>query len=515
MIISYTNEIYLVWFLPITLIAYQICPEKHRGKILILASYAFFFIISRMLIVYIFAISLLTHYAGILIENGRLNDKWKKGKTILSVMIILLLGILLFLKYSNFIGTNFDNLINGIAHKTLVSFRPLSLVLPIGISFYTLEAVGYLLDVYWGRIEAEKKLENTMLFLCFFPKLMEGPIERYQDASKTLFLHEGIHLQNIETGGVRIFWGMLKKIVVADRLNTVVNTLYANYESYYGVVIMLCGVFYATQLYFEFSGVMDIVIGSAKLFGIELTENFRQPFFAKNASEFWQRWHITLGVWFKNYIFYPMSTSKLVKNWNKYARKKYGKGVTRAVTSALCLFPVWLANGVWHGARWSYIFYGMYYFVLILVETITEKPWKKLMERHHINMHAPWYRAGQFIKLLIIVFTGEMFFRADGLKAGLHMFRSIFAGTGFELLKNDFFLNLGIDKYDWGAVIVGIILVTVVDILIEKNIFSFEKVKDFKLPVKWSVYYALIFSVIIFGAYGQGYRAVDLIYAGF
>ena len=210
-----------------------------------------------------------------------------------------------------------------------------------------------------------------------------------------------------------------------------------------------------------------------------------------------------------------MSTSSLVKKWTKTGRKKFGKGLTRAVTAALCLFPVWMANGIWHGAKWSYIFYGLYYFCIILFETVTEPYWKKGMEKLHINMAAPWYRAGQRVKLLCIVFTGEMFFRAENLHVGVHMFRSIFTGSGMAELKGHLLLNVGIDIDDWNVIIAGLIVVVLYDILKELNVFSLEKLRAMKLPVRWSAYYALIFSVIIFGAYGEGYQAIDLIYAGF
>ena len=510
--ITYTNEVYLVWFLPLCLLAYQLCPRRHRGKVLIGASYVFFFIISKWLLLYLAGLSILTHYLAIGIEMSR--QKGRKGKVFWWIALLVPLGILFVWKYGNFVVQNLTKLVNQAGDRSVVISYP-AVALPIGISFYTLEAVGYVCDVWWGRIKASRKLENTILFLCFFPKLMEGPICRWQDVEATMFSHENLKLDNLETGAIRIFWGLLKKIVVADRLAIVVDALYKNYASYEGLVIVLAAILYTAQLYMEFSGVMDIVIGSARLFGIRLPENFRQPFFAKNASEFWKRWHISLGVWFKNYIFYPMSTSGLVKKWNKFGRKKLGKGFTRAMTSALCLFPVWMANGVWHGARWSYIFYGMYYFVIVLAETITEPAWKKGMEKIHVNMNAPWYRFLQMLKLLAIVFTGEMFFRANGFRDGLAMFTRIFRGSGIQLLKDHLLLNLGIDKYDWIVAILGIIVVAVADILKEKGLLSLDKLKTARMPIRWSAYYALIIFVIIFGAYGDGYKAIDLIYAGF
>ena len=234
-------------------------------------------------------------------------------------------------------------------------WRPEKLLMPIGISFYTLQAIGYMTDVYWGTIQAETEIWRTALFLGFFPQIMEGPIARYSDVADTLYTGKPLEYRNVVDGYVRIFWGLFKKMVIADRMALMVNQVFDHYADYHGAVILAAAIGYVIQLYMEFSGCMDIIIGSGKLFGICLPENFRQPFCAKNPSEFWRRWHITLGAWFKAYIFYPVSVSGLVKKWNQYGRKHCGKHITRLVTSAIALFPVWVANGVWHGAQWNYI----------------------------------------------------------------------------------------------------------------------------------------------------------------
>ena len=176
--------------------------------------------------------------------------------------------------------------------------------MPIGISFYTLQAIGYMTDVYWGTIQAETEIWRTALFLGFFPQIMEGPIARYSDVADTLYTGKPLEYRNVVDGYVRIFWGLFKKMVIADRMALMVNQVFDHYADYHGAVILAAAIGYVIQLYMEFSGCMDIIIGSGKLFGICLPENFRQPFCAKNPSEFWRRWHITLGAWFKAYIFF-------------------------------------------------------------------------------------------------------------------------------------------------------------------------------------------------------------------
>ena len=520
---SYTSAIYLAIFLPVTLIAYQLTPQKHRGKVLIGASAVFFWSLSKWLIVYLAGAILVTHYTAIGIEKAReaafdatpdeIKLRQEKSKKILSLGIFLVLGTLVVLKYTNFNLMNITHLLR--AFGSSVVYKPHKILIPIGISFYTLESIGYLLDVHWGKVKAIQSLEKTTLFLGFFPKLMEGPICQYSDLEGTLFKNEPLQFENLKRGMLRIFWGMFKKIVIADRLAIIVNSIYANFAGYHGGMILVAAVGYTLQLYMEFSGVMDIVIGTAELFGIKMPENFRQPFFAKNATEFWQRWHISLGKWLKSYVFYPVSVSKTVKKWNQFGRKKIGKFWTRVGTSALALFPVWLINGFWHGPFWNYIFYGMYYFTLLLIEVSIEPTWKKWMKKIHVDMKAGWYRAGQSIKLLCIVFTGEMFFRAPGLRAGFTMFKNLFKDFSLTPIFDGTLEHYGLERMDLYVAFWGIVIVFIFDLLKEKNKLNYEEFNKLALPVRWSAYYALILAVIILGAYGEGYQAIDLIYAGF
>ena len=273
-------------------------------------------------------------------------------------------------------------------------------------------------------------------------------------------------------------------------------------------MIVVAAICYTVQLYMEFSGCMDIVIGTAKIFGVTLPENFRLPFVSKNAGEFWRRWHITLGTWFKTYIFYPVSISKPVKKWNKFATKKFGKYVAKLGVSAATLFPVWLCNGIWHGAQWGYIFYGMYYFVILLVEAALEPIVKK-------KCVGPVWDGIRMAKTWVIIFTGELFFRAERLSVGLSMFGSIFKGFTLQTLWDGSLLALGLSIPDFLCAFAFTILVAVMEHKKEAGLDYYEKLQEYRTPVRWGIYYAFIFAIIIFGAYGTGYQKVDLIYAQF
>ena len=280
-------------------------------------------------------------------------------------------------------------------------------------------------------------------------------------------------------------------------------------------MVPVASVAYTVQLFIEFSGCMDIIIGSGQLFGVTLPENFRQPFCAQSAAEFWRRWHITLGTWFKTYIFYPVSMSAPVKRWNQYGRKHFGKYVTMLGTSAMALFPVWLCNGLWHGARWSYIFYGMYYFTLILAGIAVEPVRDRILQVFHISERSVGLKFMRIAKTWLIIFTGELFFRADGLRAGIYMFRSMFRNFDLGNLTDGSLLELGMTKADLIAVVVGCVAVAVVGFIKERG--TNVRISLDRKPVfmRWSFYYVLILAVIVIAAYGDGYQAVDMIYAGF
>ena len=248
-------------------------------------------------------------------EKERRNALKEKSRKILQLGLLGTVGILVALKYTAFTVETTMQVVRYFGGNG--NFSVGRILVPIGISFYTLQAVSYLLDVYWKREKAESNFFKLFLFLIFFPTVMEGPILQWSDTKDTLYSGEPIQGENLGLGCFRIIWGLFKRMIVSDRLNTAVLMLYRPEAHYSGFMIVLTAVVTTIQLYLEFSGTIDIVIGSARIFGVKLPENFRQPFKAKSAAEFWRRWHITLGRWFKNYIFYPVTTSSLVKKWGK------------------------------------------------------------------------------------------------------------------------------------------------------------------------------------------------------
>lgn len=515
---AYHMLVYVVAFLPATILLYQLVPQKFRYIVLLCANCIFFCSFSKGLIIYLIAAILVAYFFARWIEKiGEKKSDGQKAVTkakrkVLALGIVLNLLVLVVLKYTNFFAKSFIDLTNVFGSKW--KFAPIRFLVPIGISFYTLEIISYLTDVYRGTIKAEHNFAKVALYLSFFPQTMEGPIARFSETADDLYAGRGITFNNLKFGYQRIAWGLFKKMVVADRFYYMVSYIFSNYQKLDGSIMLVGAMAYTAQLYMEFSGGMDIIIGSGQIFGITLPENFRQPFASKNASEFWRRWHITLGTFFKDYIFYPVSLAKPVKNFAKKVKNVFGRNVSKFVAPTVALFCVWICNGLWHGAQWTFIFYGMYYFVIIFIETITEAPVKKLTEKLHINRESNVYKAFQSVKLFFIVIIGEMFFRAESLKAGFIMFGKIFTDFHISYFWNHRF-KLHLDAYDLIVALVGVLVVFIVGFIRERKPGLRERIDRKILPVRWIVWYACILTVIFFGAYGSGYSVVELIYAGY
>ncbi|SHO48377.1 MBOAT family O-acyltransferase [Anaerocolumna xylanovorans] len=532
---TYNSILYIFLFLPVVLLSYQLVPKHHRPKVLLLASYVFFYSISGKLLVYLLFSTLAIHYIGLWLSYSRkeysdrkehpvneqtADDKkalkaayTRKNRGILWFGIGIQLSMLLILKYSDFFGGNINQLLKLVSSPVLLpAFK---FALPIGISFYTLQAISYLVDIYYQKIEADDNLGKLALYMAFFPLLMEGPICRYSQTAGTLYEGKPLEYKNVTFGMQRVLWGLFKKLIIADRLNMLVVTVFDKPDHYSGITIIVAAILYTFQLYADFSGCIDITIGTGEMFGVTIPENFKQPFFSKSASEFWRRWHITLGAWLKDYIFYPISLTKFVKNLGKSSRAKYGKHMGQIIPSSIALFGVWICNGLWHGTGWNYIFFGIYYFVLILLGNIFEPLIQTVAESLKINRNSGIYSALQTVKTLLIIFTGELFFRADDLGTGMRMFGSIFTGFHFNTLTNGSLLKLGLSLGDFIVVLFSLIIVLTVGILHEREISIREKIAGWNIALRWGFLYTVIVLVIIFGAYGGGYIPAKLIYAGF
>lgn len=478
-------------FVLVVVFLYYIFPKKYRYVILLLGSLIFYYLFSGKYIIFIILSSVITYFGGRLIEKYSNNKKM-----ILVISILLNLSFLLILKYNNFFGDIFNFVGINIPYKKFI--------LPIGISYYTLETISYLTDIYRKKTNSEKNYLKVLLFLVYFPQIVEGPIANYSRLSKTLFNTEKFNYDNFVSSFVLIGWGFIKKLVIADRAGIFVSKVF---ENNYGGILLIVGILlYTLQIYADFSGCIDIVSGVSELFGVKLDENFKRPFFSKSIQEFWRRWHITLGTWLKEYIFYPISLSKLNMKLNLKLRKMKSKYISRFIITAFPLFFVWFFNGMWHGASFKYVVYGLYYYVLMMIGILLEPILKKIISIFKVNTEVWSYKFFQAIRTILIVCFGMFLFRVDS-----------FAQMGVMLHSkaSTALFSLGLKKADFALLMVGILVMLVVGVMQEFNINIREELQKQNLIFKWLVYYIIIFSIIIFGIYGKGYDAASFIYGGF
>lgn len=525
---SYLKFTYILLVVALVFI-YNFTPKKIKPVILLAASLSFFAFVSHKLIIFL-CLSILSIYIGGIElnkmddkknklvkelvdkeEKKKIKNKYKLKKKIILILIILFnLSFLFYYKYLNFFGTNIELLLSKFG--TNIDFKIIKHIAPIGISYYTLQAIAYITDVYNEKIKADKNIFRMSLFMSFFPQIMEGPIARYSDTAEDLYKRENVTRENFSKGMLRMLYGMFKKLIVADRLNGIVKVVFGNHMMFGSLSTFIAIASYTVMLYMEFSGTMDVVIGTGEVFGVKMPENFRQPFFSKNVSEFWTRWHISLGAWFKDYIFYPVSLSKPMKKLTIKARKGLGNHFGPLISGSIALFSVWFLNGLWHGAGYTYLFFGMYHFVMILLGNIFTPLVVKICDKLNINRSNIFYRIFQSVKMTIIVFFGELFFRAPTIKIGISMFKRIF--SNIKTTSGEF-TSFRLDFKDLTVLIIGIIVVFVISILKEKNVNIRDKFMEQKTLTRWLIFYAIIIIVFIFGAYGKGYVPVDPIYADF
>lgn len=528
---SFFSLEYLAFFLPAAILVYAIFPRSKRRYVLLAESLCFFWLISGKLVAYLILTAFSMHWFGMWIDRiYRRRDEiaaslerserravkkqyTKKARCVLAFAAVLHIGTLLLLKYSAFAVGNLNSLFELFGAEQRIAVP--NYALPIGLSFFTLQAVSYIVDVYREKVNADENLCRLALWISFFPQIIEGPICRYSQTADRLWQCEGIKFDNMTLGIQRILFGMLKKIVVADRLNSFVSNVFTDYKDYGGGIIALAAVCYTIQLYMDFSGSMDAVAGTAQIFGIEMPENFKRPFFSKTITEFWKRWHISLGEWFRDYLFYPVTMSKPMQSLTKSARKKLGNHFGPLIAGSIALFCVWFCNGLWHGAAWNYIFFGLYHFALILTGRLLAPLINAVNGRLHIDPQKRPYRIMQIIRSDILIVIGELFFRADGVRAGLYMFKKAVTDFSFSDFSPELFGQLGIDYSDFLIVGVTVAIVFAVGLINEKGICIRKELKSKNVALRWSVIYAMIMFIVIFGAYGVGYMSVDPMYADF
>lgn len=518
-------------FLVAIVLLYFVMPKKIRWIVLLLGSYIYYFLSSAELSIFLI-ITTVSIYLATLYMNKidiktkdncsgkekdvrkKLKEKAKKDKKIILILTIIInFGILSVLKYGNFISENLNRIIHLFSNNVSIPLR--EIVLPLGISYYTLQAISYVVDVYRGKYNAEKNFGKVALFLSFFPQMIEGPIGKFDELADQLYEPHEFDYTRIKFALQLMLWGLFKKMVIADRAALYVNEVFGNYSEYSGIIIVMAVILYTLQIYAEFSGCIDIVRGIGQVFGITMAENFKRPFFSKNIQEFWRRWHITLGAWLREYIFYPVSFSKACINLTSWSKKVFKGNIIKLIPAAFALFFVWFGNGIWHGASWKYIFYGLYYYILTMLGMLCEPLFAKIIEKLKIKTESFGYRVWQMIRTTTIVLIGMLIFRAHRLKEAWIIFKSIFTFDNIGKLFNGELFKIGFNTSDFVVLVIGAIIMFVVGLFQEKGYNLREKISKQNIIFRWTLYYVAIFSIIILGIYGKGYSASSFIYGQF
>ena len=501
-------------FLAANILCYYLLPKKVRWTCLLGFSIFFFLLSSRPVTgLYLLGCILITHFCSISISDRRENSP-DKAKRLLIMGIAADLSMLALLKYNGFFFLHYNALASLLHFPQTI--HELNWAAPLGISFYTLQAIGMMIDSYWGIIIPERNLLKNALFVCYYPQLTSGPIARYDEMRQTLFSEQNFSWENVTGGLQRMLWGLFKKLVLSSRLALIVNAIYADTENYNGFFIWIAAALFMLQLYTDFSGCMDIIIGMSETFGVLLPENFRTPFFSRSVQEFWQRWHISLGAFMRDYVMYPILRTRCWMKLTKAVKARFGKKAAKQIPAYLAMLIVWLLIGLWHGGAYKYIIgQGLWFWLCITIGQAGEPLWKKLRDFFKVRPESFSWRLFQSLRTFCLVAFGNIFFRASSLKAAVNTIRIGFTSVPNPWIFFDGSLSrFGISSKEITLTFFGLLVLLLVSALQESGSVR-EKINRQNIWFRWGIWLILLFAVIIFGKYGPGYRAEEFIYRGF
>lgn len=400
--------------------------------------------------------------------------------------------------------------------KTAFSDGPfsfMSFMLPMGISFYMFQSAGYVIDVYRGVAKAEKNPLKLALFVAYFPQLVQGPISRFNDLSASLLTPHAFNARQISFGLQRVLWGYFKKLVLADRILPAVQTLVGAPEEYQGVYMLLVAVFYSIQIYGDFTGGIDITIGLSQTLGIQVTENFNRPFFSKNTAEYWRRWHITLGTWFKDYVFYPLSVCTPMLKLAKASRKRLGDGFGKRVPVYISSLVTWLITGVWHGFQLHFAVWGLANCFVIVASQELEPLYARFHHRFHIG-HTTAYRAFEVLRTFMLMSVIRMLDWYNDVALYFTQYATVFYKWNWQVLWDGSLLHIGLSAADYVILAAGVLLAFAVSML-QRSGSVREKLEHKPAVLRYALIALLFFAVLLFGAYGMDYDASQFIYNQF
>ena len=523
---SFTSVSFLL-LLAVTLAVYFVLPKKWRWTALLAASVIFYAAAVVKLLAFLLFATLSTYFAGLWL--GRLTDARKKAvaevkanggsasavnstyrkkkHAVAALALCLNFGILAVLKYLDPLLDDWNLLFPG--HAVIAP----KLLLPLGISFYTFQSAGYLIDLVREKYPACKNLGKYALFVSFFPQITQGPIGRYDKLAPQFDTLPGFSAEHLRSGIQLALWGVFKKLVIADRAAVIVNTVFSG-QGYGGVIVFFAALVYGIQIYCDFSGGIDMARGVAQMFGVDLAENFRRPYLAASLADYWRRWHITLGEWMREYVFYSITFSPRFARFSKRIRGSLKGRAGKVLPTALATFVVFFLIGLWHGGSTKYLFFGVYNGVIITFSQLMEGPYTSLKKRLRIKPSAPW-NLFAILRTLLLVTLGRYFTRADNLSSALELLTVTFAHPGLRSLTLDSFLSLGLAWGELAVLFGGFSVVVIAGVFEEKRGDFRTRFARAPAVIQVLLTLALLLCITFFGIYREGYLASQFIYQTF
>ncbi len=481
-----TLSVAFLTFLLILAVAYHIAPPKVKPYIILLGNVYFFIQFDIRYSIFLLFSILTVFFGTILMEKA---EKAIAKKAILSLTLVLNIGLLFFVKYVPWLL----GLASSVLPFDAVGFAA-KIIVPVGISFYTLQICGYMVDVYRNKYSAEKNFFKFASFSTFFPLMLQGPISRYDQLADQLWYQakrsEIYH--NFTYGAQLMLWGFFKKLVIADRAAIAVNAVFAEESQFKGIAVIIGILCYTVQIYTDFSGCVDISRGAAQLFGINVMENFKHPYFATSIQDFWKRWHIALSSWLRDYVYISLGGNR--------------KGAVRKYINMIIVFFV---SGLWHGVGIHYIIWGLLQAFYQIVGALTLKPKKKLCELLHINRESVIFKNYQRLVTFILVNVSWVIFRATGTTAAINILKNaIVFNSGYEVLPE-------ISFFDAVVLVAAIAVLFFVSYYQNKGCHIRDEISKTATPVRWTIFLLAFVVILILGIYGPGYSSASFIYMNF
>ena len=510
------NSIFFLGYLFLFFLAFFLCKSVKSRQVCILVANIIFYISSGVaafgivimtaIVVYLVTGKIEKIYQEFEKEEAGLKPKEKtqkfngykkKARKYLYLAFVCIIGIWTFIKIGRFL--NLENI---------------GLIVPLGISYYTLSSVGYVLDVYWRKTKPEHNFFLILTAMIYFPHIVQGPISKYESLIQQLKELPALEYERFCFGLQLMFWGYIKKLVIADRLSIYTTTVFSSIEEYAGLEVLIAVIFCAVQIYMDFSGCMDIVRGISQAIGIQLAENFRNPFFSKSATEFWTRWHITLGAWTKEYIYLPIAMNPKFVKYTKQCKKSGKEWYSSFIKAIVPLSAVWLFTGLWHGTGMDYIVWGMYWCFIMTLSKELKWLGERTKKLFRIESDRMYYSVFQMLRTFLLFAIGRTFTVMGSLTGCVALWKQMFQESRVWVLFDEEIYSIMERKDFWVALFfIGVALI--VDILHEHHVEIRRKIAAQPILLRWMVYYAAAFAIIIVGIYGPEYDVANFVYGAF